>query len=66
LKRAEAMHRFLGVSHGFFWAKVRPQLTAYEIDGVYLFDVAEAEALVKLRSSPARSTPRKSRKGNNP
>jgi hypothetical protein len=53
--------RLLGVSHGFFWAKIRPQLTAYEIEGVYLFDVAEAEGLIKLRSSGPRSTPRNSR-----
>jgi hypothetical protein len=64
LKRAEALARHLGISHGYFWAKIRPRLTAYQIDGVFLFDVAEAEGLVTLRSTPARQTPRKLRKSN--
>jgi hypothetical protein len=64
LKRAEALARHLGVSHGYFWGKIRPRLTPYQIDGVFLFDVAQAEGLVKLRSTPPRQTPRKPRNGN--
>ena len=61
LKRAEALARHLGVSHGYFWDKLRPQLTPYEVGSVFVFDVAQAEALVRPRSTPARQTPRKPR-----
>jgi hypothetical protein len=62
--RAVDLARHLGISRPHFYRKVYPHLTGYEIAGVPVFSVAEAEALVRPRSSPPRQTPRKPRKAN--
>jgi hypothetical protein len=62
--RAVDLAQHLGVSRPHFYRKLRRQLTAYEIAGVPVFSVAQAEALVRPRTIPIRQTPRKARKSN--
>jgi hypothetical protein len=62
--RARALARHLGISGPHFYRKVYPHLTGYEIAGVPVFSVAQAEALVRPRTTMPRQTPRKPRKSN--
>jgi hypothetical protein len=57
--RAIDLARHIGVSRSHFYRKLRPCLRGYEVAGVPVFSVAEAEALVRPRTTPARQTPRK-------
>jgi hypothetical protein len=62
--RAVDLARHLGIGRAHFYRKVRPHLIPREIAGVPVFSVAEAEALVRPRTSPSRQTPCKRRKSN--
>jgi hypothetical protein len=62
--RAVDLAQHLGVSRPHFYRKLRRQLTNYEIAGVPVFSVVEAEALVRPRTTMPRQTPRRARKSN--
>jgi hypothetical protein len=59
--RAIDLAQHIGVSRSHFYRKLRPRLTGYEVAGVPVFSVAEAEALVRPRTILPRQTPRRAR-----
>jgi hypothetical protein len=59
--RAVDLARHVGISRPHFYKTIARELTKYEIAGVPVFSVAEAEALVRPRTTPLRQTPRKLR-----
>jgi hypothetical protein len=59
--RAVDLARHLGVSRPHFYRKLRRQLTAYEVAGVPVFSVAEAEGLVRPRTKATKRIERTER-----